>query len=75
MNTEPIENACDADLRCSKAALQRAAQRARELAAQTGTCIVIGHDGVVEQIVPAAGQTSDASNVAQEPMPPDGDKA
>ena len=32
MNKQPIENARDADLRLSSQALQRAAQRARELA-------------------------------------------
>ena len=52
MNESPIETARDADLRLSLPALQRAAQRARELAARTGTAIVISRDGVMEHITP-----------------------
>jgi len=52
MNTQSIENARDADLRLSKTAMQRAAQRARELALQTGTALVVIRHGVVEQIAP-----------------------
>jgi len=52
MNKEPIENAIDADLRLSKAALLRAARRAHELAAQTGTCIVIREYGVLRKVWP-----------------------
>jgi hypothetical protein len=37
MNKKPIEESQDSDLRLSKAALLRAAVRARELAEQTGT--------------------------------------
>jgi hypothetical protein len=52
MNKEPIENARDRDLRSSFAALKRAARRAHELAAQTGTLVIVSRDGVVEQISP-----------------------
>jgi hypothetical protein len=52
MNKQPIEMARDADLRLSPRAMQRAARRARELAAQTGTAIVISHNGVIEYIRP-----------------------
>ena len=52
MNTRPIETARDADLRLSRQAMQRAALRARELAAQTGTFIVISRDGVIELVDP-----------------------
>lgn len=52
MNTQPIENARDADLRLSKMAMQRAAQRARELARHTGTDLVVVRQGVLEQIPP-----------------------
>lgn len=52
MNTQPIENARDADLRLSKTAMQRAAQRARELARQTGTGLVVVRQGMLECITP-----------------------
>lgn len=52
MNKSPIETARDADLRLSARALQRAALRARELAARTGTAIVVSRDGVVEHVEP-----------------------
>lgn len=52
MNKQPIETAHDADLRQSLRAMQRAAQRARELAARTGTAIVISRQGVVQQVRP-----------------------
>jgi LDH2 family malate/lactate/ureidoglycolate dehydrogenase len=55
MNKQPIATARDADLRLSVAAMHRAAQRARELARQTGTAIVISRGGVVQHIeLPAA---------------------
>ena len=52
MNMKPIESARDADLRSSQPAMQRAARRARELAARTGTAIIVSHNGVIEQIRP-----------------------
>jgi hypothetical protein len=55
MNEHPIEQARDADLRLSVAAMHRAAQRARELAQQTGTAIVVSRHGVVEQLAPQSG--------------------
>ncbi len=51
-NQQPIENALDTDLRLSRPALQRAALRARELARQTGTAIVITRNGSIERISP-----------------------
>ena len=50
MNTQPIETAQDADLRAVPAALARAAQRARELAARTGTRLVIVEHGEVKLV-------------------------
>ncbi|HRP26113.1 MAG TPA: hypothetical protein PLF79_16750 [Thauera sp.] len=50
MNKQPLEAARDTDLRLSAQAMQRAALRARELAEQTGTAIVISRDGVLEEI-------------------------
>ena len=52
MNKQSIEAARDADLRLSQHAMQRAARRAHELAAQTGTAIVVSHNGVIEEIKP-----------------------
>jgi len=54
MNPLPISQAQDADLRLSPLAMARAALRARELAARTGTKLIYGHDGVVEHIRPEA---------------------
>ena len=54
MNKRPIEEAKDRDLRLSQAALQRAAQRARELAAATGTALVVSRNGVIEYLTPNA---------------------
>lgn len=52
MNTRPLSEAKDADLRLSPAALKRAAKRARELAKQTGTDLVFSHNGVLERLKP-----------------------
>jgi hypothetical protein len=52
MNKQPIEQAMDRDLRLSNVAMQRAAQRAQDLAKATGTTIVISHDGVIEHLTP-----------------------
>jgi hypothetical protein len=71
MNKKPIETARDADLRLSPQAMHRAALRARELAAQTGTAIVISQDGVLKYI---RSQQETAELLVQEPPPPYGDK-
>lgn len=52
MNKQAIDTARDADLRLLPQAMQRAARRARELAAQTGTAIVISRNGIIEHIRP-----------------------
>ena len=52
MNKRPIEEAEDRDLRLSQVALQRAARRARELAATTGTALVVSRNGVIEHLSP-----------------------
>ena len=72
MNTKPIELARDPDLRASQPAMQRAARRARELAAQTGTAIIVSHDGIIEHILPEPARA--ISNV-QESVATYGDKA
>ena len=62
MNDRPIESARDPDLRLSRVALQRAVKQAHRVAAQTGTCIVISRNGVVEQVTPdAAGSMAAAA--------------
>lgn len=71
MNKQPIETARDTDLRLSFQAMRRAAQRARELAVQTGTAIVVSQNGVIEHIRP---QLETASPHVQEPQAPYGDK-
>lgn len=50
MSPRPLDSARNADIRASFEALQRAARRAREVARQTGTPLVIGEDGRVRLI-------------------------
>ncbi len=71
MSKQPIENAQDADLRLSVAAMQRAAQRARELAVKTGTAIVISRDGVIEYLSPTP---ESATPGGQQPSAPSGNE-
>jgi hypothetical protein len=61
INQRPIEVANDADLRLSRAPMQRAALRAREIAARTGTALIFSEDGqlrrmAVEPLSPAVMQ-------------------
>ena len=58
----------DADLRHSVAAIQRAALRARETARQTGTCLVVSRNGVVELLEPSAPELQGLS--IQQPLSP-----
>lgn len=73
MNPRPIDSARDADLRLSVPAMQRAAQRARELALQTGTAIVIRRRGVIPTATPQAAGAP-LQTVVQEPPAPYGGK-
>ncbi len=50
MNAQPISTAKDRDLRLSEVALQRAAKKAREVAVQTGTHVVVSRNGRVEYL-------------------------
>ena len=50
MNARPIDEPSDPDLRGAMAALKRAAQRARDIAIQTGTGIVVSENGVLRHI-------------------------
>lgn len=52
MNGIPIDQAKDRDLRLSLVAMQRAAQRARDLAHATGTAVVVSQNGIVEHLRP-----------------------
>ena len=45
MNTRSLQEAKDEDLRNALPALQRAAQRARQIAAQTQTAMIVMRDG------------------------------
>jgi len=60
---QSIENAANADLRGSWLALQRAARRARLVAAQTGTAVVVVRNGVLEHVYP---QPEPTANSVQE---------
>lgn len=68
---KPIEQSINPDLRGSWPALLRAAQRARALAIQTGTTIVVCRNGVIEHIRPGPEL---ASTQVREPPAPYGDK-
>lgn len=56
MNTQPISHAKDTDLRLSQAALERAALRAREVAARTGTELIVCRNGKLAHIKPSAAE-------------------
>ncbi len=52
MNKRPIETARDPDLRLSMRAMERAALRARDIARQTATELVVSRNGVIELLQP-----------------------
>lgn len=52
MNDKPITQSSDSDLRNSHAAMLRAAHRAREVARQTGTRLVVIVEGKVRCVHP-----------------------
>lgn len=56
MTVRPIDDARDADLRNAIFALERAAKRAREIAIQTGTLLVVNRAGVTELLDPVTMQ-------------------
>jgi hypothetical protein len=65
MNTQPLNQAKDEDARQVEIALRRAAQKARLLAAQTHTPLVVVRDGqlLVEQVSPVSQESQ--NNPAQ----------
>ncbi len=58
MNHKPITEAKDKDIAGSFEALRRAARRAREIAAQTGTAVIVQRDGRIERITSSPLKTS-----------------
>lgn len=65
MNTQPLNQAKDEDARQVETALRRAAQKARLLAEQTHTPLVVVRDGqlLVEQVSPVSQESQ--NNPAQ----------
>ena len=72
MNTHPIETALDPDLRLSVQAMARAAQRARDIARQTDTALVVSHNGVIELLQPD--RISESPSALPEPSAPTKDQ-
>lgn len=50
MNKTSIEQAKDRDIAGSISAIRRAAKRANQVAAQTGTSLIVWHDGQIERV-------------------------
>lgn len=50
MNKIAIENAKDRDMASSFAAIRRAAKRARQIAAQTGTSLIVRHGEQIDRV-------------------------
>ncbi|MFO1430790.1 MAG: hypothetical protein U1F76_11715 [Candidatus Competibacteraceae bacterium] len=67
MNQRPITEAEDKDIVGSFEALRRAARRAREIAAQTGTAIIVQTEGRIERITPYLGQNTDLDDSKAQP--------
>ena len=53
MNTKSLQEIKDEDLRNALPAMQRAAQRARQIAAQTQTAIIVMRDGEMVREYPS----------------------
>lgn len=70
MNPKPISSARDSDLRLSPAAMMRAAERARHVATQTGTLLIVSRNGVIERIRPILFSESHAVQEASAPYGP-----
>lgn len=61
MNSDLVSHLPDADMKAAPAALLRGGRRARELARQTGTAVVVMREGRLVEEVPAAATTPDAA--------------
>ena len=51
MNQKAIEQAKDRDLAGSINAIRRAAKRARQVAAQTGTALIVRHGEQIDRVI------------------------
>lgn len=51
MNKTPIEQATDRDIANSIYAMRRAAKRARQIAAQTGTALIVQHGEQISRVM------------------------
>jgi hypothetical protein len=60
MNTKSIENAKDHDMASSITAIRRAAKRAGQVAAQTGTSLIVWRDGQIERVMTTGLDSSSA---------------
>lgn len=54
MNQNAIEKAKDRDMASSINAIRRAAKRARQVAAQTGTALVVRHGEQIDRVIVTA---------------------
>jgi len=54
MSEQPVSHLPDADMQAAPAALLRAARRAREIARQTGTAVVVMRNGKLVEEHPTA---------------------
>lgn len=65
LNVPSVSRLIDADMQAVPAALARAAQSARELAARTGTPLVVARDGkLIEAVVQLAPSTGTSLTAA-----------
>lgn len=55
MNPKSLDTSRYPDLPLSLVALERAARRAREIAANTGTAVIVQRGGRIERLLPASG--------------------
>lgn len=68
MNSRSIEQAKDKDMASSINAIRRAAKRAGQVAAQTGTSLIVWHNGQIERVtaqLPDAQATETAAAVTK----------
>ena len=65
LNTPIVSRLADADMQAVPAALARAAQSARELAARTGTPLVVAREGKLVESVVQLDLTTSGSSVSR----------
>lgn len=66
MNTKSLQEIKDEDLRNALPAMQRAAQRARQIAAQTQTAIIVMRDGQMVREYPSLNDQNVSADNADE---------